>query len=198
MRLHVGAIPESADFQPEAEGWHSLHKLRGLEIWAPFVALGIVMLVICLWGELVPWRPIRNGILAMSGIVLVALLFSPLHELPHALAAPGWGLSEKTVFLFNPPVTLFAHYEGSMARNRYLLVLAAPLIVWTLLPLPIAGVWNRATGDGAVAAVLLTLSVMNGMVAYGDLLLFATVWKQVPRQALVRYQGGRTWWKPIV
>jgi hypothetical protein len=197
MKLHFGAIPESVDFQPEEQGWNSLREPSAamFQLYAvPFAFLNLAVLA-ALW-HLVPEFKPGGGKAAVIGLLLTLLFFIPVHELLHALVAPGNGRSEKTLIgVWPQKLVFYAHYDGAMPRNRFLLVFATPFIVLSLLPVGVAFIWLQAGGDGAVPFVLQILSFLNGLAACGDALGFLMIWHQVPARAMVRNQGWKTYWK---
>jgi hypothetical protein len=222
MKLHIGAVPESAEFEPEAQGWTGLREPNPvmLQLWAMPVAVVNIIVLVMLWNFAHPLTmviatqpnlvaPVVYTVIAgnMSvttlqpqllaiGIGVVLLAFIPVHELLHAFMAPGRGRGEKTIIGVWPERLLFyAHYDGAMPRNRFLLVFFTPFLVLSLLPIVIAVLWNYVTTDATVPLILLSLSLVNGLVACGDILGIAMIWKQVPADALVRNQGWRTFWK---
>jgi hypothetical protein len=83
----------------------------------------------------------------------------------------------------------YAHYDGPLSRNRFVLTLLTPLLVLTL------GVWLAElvlhTGWGLLPA----WSVLNAMFAGGDILATGMVVWQIPARAETRNQGWNTWWR---
>ena len=197
MRLHIGAIPESAEFEPEAQGWTSLREPSPamFQVWAVPAAIFNIVLLALLW-NLTSSSTTTQPLLVGIGLIVVLVVFIPIHELLHACAAPGGCRGEKTIIGIWPQKGLFyAHHDGAMPRNRFLLVFFMPFFVLSLLPIPVAALWTYLTGDGTLFMVLQGLSFINGVAACGDILGIAMIWKQVPANAIVRNQGWRTYWK---
>ena len=200
MRLHIGAIPESAEFEPEAQGWKSLREPSPamFQVWALPVAVFNIALLACLWSLVPSANTKTQPLMAGIGIAFVLLALIPVHELLHALAAPGGRHSGKVIIGVWPQKGLFyAHYDGAMPRNRFLLVFFMPFFVLSLLPIPFAALWVQFTGDGTLTTVLQVLSFLNGAAACGDILGIFMIGKQVPAQAIVRNQGWKTFWKVV-
>lgn len=198
MRFHVGAIPQNSDFQPDAEGWNALREPSPLvfQLWALPVAALNCLVLFGLWQLLVPPFPESDSRWAGIGLLIVLLTFIPVHEFLHAFAAPGWGLSDKTAIgLWPQKLVFYAHYDGALSRNRFLLVFATPFFVLSVLPIFMAAIMARLTGDGTVSLILQGLVFLNGLAACGDILAIAMIMKQVPPTALVRNQGWNTFWK---
>jgi hypothetical protein len=206
MRLHYGPTPESPEFQPEATGWRPLREPSvGALVWlASGVGLVAGALAIVVWTatasntEVVtvtvkldgPWAAVA-GLLAISAFLGGVLLLIVVHELLHAAVFPGWWPSPKTILGVWPSMGVFyAHYDGPLSRNRFLLVLMMPFLVLTV------GLWlfdlMVPTGWGGVLAAI---SILNAMFAGGDLLGTAMIAAQVPANAQVRNQGWKTWWR---
>jgi hypothetical protein len=130
---------------------------------------------------------------ASTGLLLLFLVgLIPVHELLHALCFPGGLKSPQTLIGVWPARLLFyAHYEGSMPRNRFLLTFVMPFLVLSLLPVVLVGLFQWPSLD------LLFLSLVNGAAASGDIIGIFLVTFQVPRSAIVRNKGWRTYWKAV-
>jgi hypothetical protein len=120
------------------------------------------------------------GLLALVGI----------HELLHAVSAPGFGLSSRTVIGCWPSRGMFyAHYDGDMTAKRFLLVLIMPLAIISVLPLLLAAVlgWGHRTAA--------FLGVLNALFSCVDVLGVFLLLLQVPLHARVRNSGWKTWYR---
>jgi len=129
-----------------------------------------------------------------TGVLIIFLLLVPLsvvvHELLHAAVHPGQGRSRRTTIGFWPRRRVFfAHYEGRMSRNRFLLLFLLPVSVLTVPPLVICAVLGfKATWVAFIAA-------LNGVFGSGDVVGAIRVFRYVPRNAVVRNRGWHTWWR---
>jgi hypothetical protein len=190
MRFHLGAIPNSPDFTPDA-----LWKLlREPSPWiANFVALpiGIVAAVVVavLWLALTPLQDVTSTmslpalLLSFAGIVVV-------HELIHAAVHPMSGLSPHSIVGFWPTGGMFyAHYDGELTRSRFVAILFMPLVVISFVPLLVAAVAQVPSGWAAF------ISAFNAFLACVDILAAGMVLFQIPAAAIVRQQGWRTYWR---
>ena len=128
MRFHLGAVPARDGFEPEQEGWSAMREpdpgvLQMIAIPVMVVAVGAV------GGLLRAGAALDLGAFTPLRLLAVLVLLVPVHELAHAAVHPGAGLSDRTVVGFWPArLVFFAHYEGSMSRNRFLAVFAAPTV----------------------------------------------------------------------
>jgi len=188
MKFVRGAIPEDPQFEPIEEGWNAIREPDPvwMQVYAIpiFVVTGALLFGAIVLATPISWRAVMNWLLPAF------LLMIPLHELIHALANPRFGMTPRTLVGVWPSRLLFyAHYEGELSRNRFLAILAAPLIVLTILPLLLCIVtqWN--------APMLAAIALANGLGAAGDLLGFGLVLAQIPRRAMVRNKGWRSYWK---
>lgn len=205
MRLHYGPIPKDDRFTPEAEGWFGIHEPGPLaiQLLALPVAFGILLfcsalLYLVFPRELLMTRPTTISIPLWPLLAIVVLLV-PVHECLHVLAHPHWGASSNSVIgLWVSRGVLYAHYEGPMSRNRFLLVGAAPFLVLSLLPIGMIALLRYMSWAPAVMSALAwlsTLSILGGIAASGDLLALGLVAFQIPRTAIVRNKGWKTYWK---
>src|SRR2546422_5849371 len=125
MRFHLGAIPSSPDFVPDAS-WRSMRQAPSpwLEnLLALPIGVVAAVTVAVLWFLVTPLRNITPAmslptfLLAFAGLVVV-------HEDIHALVHPMAGRSPHSILGFWPSLGFYAHYDGEMSRNR--LVASSP------------------------------------------------------------------------
>ena len=190
MRFHLGAIPSSPDFVPDAS-WRSLRepspwpeKLVGLPVGVAAAAI-----VAVLWFLLTPLRDVtpamswRAYLLSFPCIVVV-------HELIHALIHPMAGRSPHSIMGFSPSQMFFyANYDGELSRNRLVAILLMPLLIISIVPLLVSAV--AQVSSSWVAFV----SAFNAFCASADLLLAGSLLFQVPADAIVRFKSWRIFWK---
>jgi hypothetical protein len=190
MRFHLGAIPTSPDFVPDAP-WRSLRQPP-----APWlenllaVPLGVVAAgtMAALWFLVTPLRSITP---AMSPLIFL-LLFAGLvvvHELIHALVHPMAGLSPRSTLGFWPALGFYAAYEGEMSRNRLVTCLLMPLLIISIVPLLVSAATQVAAGWVAF------VSAFNALCACADILLAGSVLIQIPATAIVRFKSWRIYWR---
>ena len=205
MRFHYGAVPEDPDFQPEAEGWQPIREpgpwalqLIALPAAAILLVISVGLLNLVFAGEFFKGQPPpTTNPLPVWLLLSILILLIPVHELLHAVVHPGWGLSSNSVIgLWLPKALFYAHYEGPMSRNRFLLVFAMPYIVLSLLPIPLIAVSAVFGLSVATVLVLAFISIIAGLSAGGDLVGFLLILLQIPASAVVRNKGWKTYWKP--
>jgi len=188
MRFHIGPPPPHPNFAPEQEGWKPIREPGPwlLQLLALPISIASAVIFMLAWWFLLRGRIGTPGPLAV-GLVLFGVI--QVHELLHTAIHPGQGSGLSSIIGIWPSRLLFyAHYLEAMTRERFLLVIMAPLFVLSLLPLPVCIFVGYAPGF-----VVLT-SVLNAFLSCGDLLAFALVAVQIPRGAIVRNQGYATWW----
>lgn len=199
MRLHLGPIPD--EFSPDGT-WHPIREPGPLVMQLVAVPLGLGIALLFSWG----WH--RAGVTAAmllkalpglrAGPLWLLLLSLPVlvvvHELLHAAVHPRLGCSRATVLGAWPAKLLFyAHYSGPMSRGRFLLVLAMPFLVISIMPLALAAGGVLPHGWLMWAA---WFSICNAAFACGDVLGLPFVLCQIPPGAMVQNQTWRTYWKP--
>lgn len=198
MRFLVGAIPE--DFEPD-DSWRTIREPgpRLLQLFAAPIALILGVLFISLWQNFVTYPDVKIPKHYQSLFIIGTILSIPalifVHELLHAVAHPGYGLSPATLIGAWPSKLLFyAHYSGPLTRNRFLLVFAMPLLVISCLPLALAILGWLPAPMRPVAA---WFSIWNAVFACGDVFGLVLLYLQVPSKALVQNKGWRSYWKPL-
>ena len=196
MRFIIGPIPPASDFVQPSNGWAALREPQPLAAIALSLPIGVVLAYSLgiAWTNFTPIAPgigARFDSVVSSLTPLVALLMLVgIHELLHAVSAPGFGFSSHTIIGFWPSRGMFyAHYDGDMTAKRFLLVLIMPLIVISVLPLLLAVVfeWGHRT--------IAFLGVLNALCSCVDVFGVVLLLLQVPLHARVRNSGWRTWYR---
>jgi hypothetical protein len=188
MKLHLGRIPSNLGFHPERDGWRPLREPG--PILMQVLALPIAGVVFVVLGGAAVLLGMADFWNVHPGVLLLILVgIVPVHEMLHLLAHPGMGRSPDSIVGFWPATLLFfVHYDESLPRNRFLLILGLPFGVLSVLPLVVCGLagWHWPWVG--------VVSVWNGVMSCGDLFGMLILALQVPRRATVRNQGYRTWW----
>jgi len=188
-RICVGPLPQSPEFHPRELGWVQLREGSPMraQLTAFPIGIGILGLLYFAW---VTWAPaaviLPDSVLGRLGALFCVIV---VHELLHAVAHPGLGLSSDTCLGFWPKqATCYAHYVGAMPRNRLIVVLLLPLLLISLAPLLLSIALSMPIPYGAF------VSPANGLLACVDVLGVGLLAVQVPPSAVVRNQGWVTWW----
>lgn len=205
MRFHYGAVPEDPDFSPEAEGWLAIREpgpwmlqLMALPVAVILLLLSAGLLYLVFPGELFLNTSSPGTIsIPIWPFLFISILIIPVHELLHAICHPGWGLSSNSVIgLWLSRALFYAHYEGSMSRNRFLLIFAMPYLVLSLLPIPLIALSAGFGWTPDTVLALAYLSLIGGILASGDVVGFWLIISQIPGSAIVRNKGWKTYWRP--
>ena len=189
MRFHLGAIPSSPDFVPDAS-WRSLRQpSRWLEklLMLPVgvVAAGVVA---GLWFLVTPLRVIMPA-MSLPGFLLSFAGMVVVHELIHTLVHPMAGRSPHSILGFGHGVGFYAHYDDEMSRNRLVAILLMPVLIISIVPLLVSAVIQVSSGWAAF------ISVINAFCACADMLEAGLVLFQIPATGIVRYRSLRIYWK---
>ena len=207
MKIHWGAVPTAGDFHPEEDGWSPIREPSPgiMQFIAAPLGMIVTALLAVLLHHIAPHGLCGSGSatfqgrdadLLFIGMLTALVLFIPVHEMIHALVHTARGCTDQTLLGIWPSRLLFyAHYDGVLTRNRFLAILAAPMLVLSLGPIPLI-VLMDAWGRWKAAEIILTaLSLINLLSSAGDLLGILLVAWQIPTDALVRNRGWRTYWK---
>ncbi|MBE3590982.1 MAG: DUF3267 domain-containing protein [Firmicutes bacterium] len=189
MKFVLGKPPASDDFTPSEGAWIRLKEPASMWILQlASLPIGLALVAAMLLLAAVLGLP---GSIVIDGASLAALpLIIPAHELLHGLAYPVRLSSPRVMLGFWPSSLVFyAHFNGEIARARFLAVLLAPLFVLSVLPLLIL---KLAGGHGA--PFIMAASAMNAFVSCGDVFGALLILFQVPRGAVIRNQGWKTYW----
>ena len=196
MRFHYGPPPEDPQFQPLAQGWHSIREPGPVLVQV----LAIPVAVLAFLGLGVAITQISGSspfplILSVEALLWFIGLV-PLHEMLHLLAHPDFGFSHRSVVgAWLSRLLFYAVYLGPMRRARFLTALAAPFVVLSLAPLLVMALGRAIPLSGESLHHLALLSLVNGVASAGDLVGLALVGLQVPRGAILQDKGWKTYWK---
>ena len=197
MRFHIGPLPEDDRFEPEQGPWRKLREpsFGMLMLIASLVGVGVVVIMVWAWGALadlaIPDQiqlTITLSELLRAVVLVIALMLA--HELSHALALPGFGLTSATIVGFWPQkATPYVAYRDEITRNRQILVGVMPFLVLPVLPLVVGPLL------GYTPLWLVVLSTLNGAFSSADLLNGVLLLVRLPRSAVVRDRGPDAWWR---
>ncbi len=198
MKFRLGEPPET--FEPDSN-WRPIAEPSPLmlQVYCTPIAILSGGTIYWIWHHLLELEAphIPRGWNTVWQIAIVASfpLLILVHELLHAVTYPHYGCDQATSIGCWPSRLLFyAHYDGELTRNRFLLVFANPFLIITLLPIFFEVLFPLPE---IVASILAWFSIWNALFACGDLLGFAFILSQVPARALVRNKGWRSYWKAI-
>lgn len=196
MRINIGPIPTDPRFDPSSrEGWRQLREPSPGVLMLLSIPVSALLAVgfWTVWSALLPELRDRSfvaGIFLSWKPLLVLAAVVVVHELTHLVFHPGLGATNDSVVAGWPRAAMFyAHYLGAMRRNRLVLILLAPFLMLSIIPL----MGQALRGVGNTDAAL--FSVVNAFAASGGLLGVALLLRQVPATAEVRNQGFFTYWR---
>jgi hypothetical protein len=131
MRFILNKFPDDKSFQPD-EDWIPLKESSNLWVVQlqalPFLIANVVLIIflMSLMGI--------NFELNTTTMLISFLIFSPIHEIIHALFFPENLFSKNVFFGFTfKGFAPFAAYIGEMRRNTFIKVLLAPFIIISIL-----------------------------------------------------------------
>lgn len=195
MKFRLGPLPEAHAFTPD-ESWILLHEpsLLGFQLRAIPIAIVTTAVLAVLWLLLTPAKhvigtltfplPISIFIVCLVGVILV-------HELIHAVIHPKCGMSDDTVIgLWPSRMFIYTIYVGELTRNRCLAILIMPFTVISVAPLIFA------TISQSTSFWVAYISILNGLLACGDIFAAFMTVRYFPNGAIIRTKGWFTYWKP--
>jgi hypothetical protein len=189
MRFHLGAIPETPGFSPDAS-WKPLREPTPWMMQLLALPVGVIACVAvgALWFLLTPLRDVSfNSPGMMLGAFVVII---PIHELIHAAVHPRAGGTDDSILGFWPSRLLFyAHFVGELSRGRFIAILLMPLLIISFVPLVMCAIAGHSSG------LLAFSSALNALCACGDIFAVGLLLFQIPADARVRNQGYRTFWR---
>ena len=190
MRFHLGAIPSSPDFVPDAS-WKSLREPSPWpeKFIGPPIGVVAAAIVAVFWFLLTPLRDVTPA-MSWQSYLLSFPCIVVVHELIHALVHPMSGRSARSILGFWPAGGFFyANYDGELSRNRYLAILFTPLLIISIVPLIVSAVIQASSGWVAF------VSIFHAFLAGADLLPAGLVLFQIPATGVIRQKSWRTYWR---
>jgi hypothetical protein len=194
MIFRLGPLPESPEFIPD-DTWTLLGEpsLWGFQLRAIPIAVVTTVLLAVLWMMFTPVRhvigaltfplPISNFIVCLLGVIVI-------HELIHASAHPKIGFSENTVIGFWPSrMFIYTIYVGELTKNRCLAILVLPFVIISIVPLIFA------TMTQTISFWVAYISILNALLACGDILAAIMTIRHFPNGAIIRTKGWLTFWR---
>jgi hypothetical protein len=195
LTFRLGPLPEVSEFVP-GHNWTLVREpsLPGFQLRAIPIALVTLILLAVLWAALTPIihevdeltfpLPVGNFLLCLSGVIIV-------HEMLHALAHPGLGVSADSVIgLWPSRMFTYTIYTSELSKRRCFSILIVPFVTISIVPLVITVVTR--TSSIWVAYI----SLLNGFLSCGDLLAAFMTLRQFPDGAVIRTKGWSTYWRP--
>jgi hypothetical protein len=194
MRFHRGAPPSSFRHSPR---WQRLREapLEKVTLVTLPIALGAAAGVSTLWHLAgVTFSQQFSALARGNALHTIALLVAlvVVHEALHLLAHPRSGITNRSIIGASAkPFMFYAAYLGPMRRNRMVLMLAAPFLLLSVLPLAAYGFTSLPLTYMPTVALL---GVVNSAMASIDLYGVALLLQQVPGGAVVQNDGWSTYW----
>ena len=191
---------------PETLGWRAIRSPAGRRVYWLAALVGLALLsglclVLSLWSFAVgdrggyatagesatPWRP----------VLVVLVVYIPLHESLHLLGQPGWGRSDQSVVVLWPARLRFGtYYEGCMSRRRWLGMRLAPFVVLSVLPAGLLALMKLWPQSVELEIGLQVLMLVNALGSGGDVIAARLVLRQVPPAGQLCFRAGRAYWRP--
>lgn len=194
MRFINGPIPASRTLDPVTSGWTPLRvsDSRGFTAAAmlcmlPFL-LGATVLVLHATPTL---RTIfQQHLWSLPCFLVLLLALVPMHEFIHALAY-GCGLRSPHLVagLWLWRCLAYVLYDAPLPRQRVLIMLAAPFVMLSVLPLLVALLLS-----GPWLWLVCFVAILHTACCTGDAITFHRLLSQAPSGALIHNQGWNTYW----
>ena len=189
MKFKLGPLPENEDFHPSETGWRRLREpspilLSTLAIPTALALMGLTFFFLKMFTAQETFR------IDMTLVWWAIVILGPIHELVHAISTPSWGLSDKTVVGFWPRRLLpYTIYTDALNRSRIIWFLVMPFLTLTVLPAIGMCIFRQD------CPVLNHFILVHAGLSSGDIVQLPIFYFQVPRHALVRNKGYKSYWR---
>jgi hypothetical protein len=194
MIFRLGPLPDTPEFTPVGN-WTTVHEpsLWGFQLRAIPIAIVATALFTFLWIVLTPVLPLREIVASPLPILRnVACLVGTIvvHELLHAVVHPNFGLSKQSVIGFWPSrMFVYTVYTHELTKSRCLVILMVPFVIISVLPL----IYSTITQTASI--VLGYISVVNALLASGDMAAAIMTARLIPKGSTIRTKGWTTYYR---
>ncbi len=205
MRLQIGDPAKAEETPPETEGWQIIHSPRARVGYWLAALIGLALSAgLCIGIGLLSWvvhnrsgmSTAADSATPWGAILIVLVIYIPLHELLHLLGQPEWGRSSRSVVVVWPARLRFGvYYEGCMSRRRWIGMRLLPLVVLSVLPAGLLALLQMRTLSIELEIGLQVLVMLNTLGSGGDVFAVLLVLKQVPPSGQLCFQAGRAYWR---
>ena len=189
MQIKIGPFQEEEKFALDNNSWIPLREFSIKYFQIRAIPIGIISLAlfILLWKSFTPVIETLNTvafpfIIFQNLVILVGAII--IHELIHAFFHPIFGLSKQSIIRIWPnKMFICTYYLGEITRNRSMLIQIMPFIILSVIPLIIAITIQISP------ICLAYLSVVNVLLACGDILAIIMTMREIPKGAIIRSTG---------
>ena len=192
MKFILGKMPQDLEFNPEDQGWIPLREPGSIKIQLyaiPITVLVALTVQLGFWVAGVDVSPLSK----LKNIPIALVLFLgiiPIHELLHLLCFPKFGFNKKSTIGFWPSrFAAYVSYNGSLPRNRYILISVCPFIVISVIPLLISVL------EPDLPILIVAVSYLHSLLCGADLIGVLLFVRQIPSNAIVTNNGYHTFWR---
>lgn len=194
MKFVLNKIPEDKNFNPQENGWISFKEPSSMyttSLLSIFISLLNLLIVICFFKIFKLNSNILNIIFSNNflSFLFIFIIIFPIHEFLHALSCPCSLTSNDIYFGFIPKkIIFFTYYKGILSKKRYLIVSIMPFLVITLAGILLAKLFGNDT-------FFQTIILCNALESYMDILGVLIILLQVPKNAVIKNEGIKSYWK---
>lgn len=194
MIIKIGSFQEDAEFSPDKK-WVSLREFSIKYFQVRAIPLGIVSLALFtfFWIEFTPvmkyWNTISFPLIIFQNLtILIGVII--IHEFIHALFHPKYGFSKQSVIRIWPEkMFIYTYYLGEITKRRSMLIQIMPLTMLSIIPLIIAVIMQKAP------IWLAYMSIVNALIACGDILAIILTMIELPSGAIIRSTGWNGYYR---
>ncbi|MFJ7725116.1 DUF3267 domain-containing protein [Neobacillus sp. NPDC097160] len=122
------------------------------------------------------------------GVIFAMVLVLIVHEFFHLIFIPNF-MKSKDIIIGLTFFGAFVHTEQIITKVRFMFISVAPFLFLSILFPLILSI------SGLLKGKILVFILFNALGASVDILGFFLVFVQVPKDAIIRNNGTRTYWK---
>lgn len=190
VKFVLGPIPSSSALSPSDEGWTPLREPSSGRFAVQVLVLSLPLLILAIVILLRIKGNLRAQPVQLVALLSYFVLMIPVHELIHAFAYPSRLRSQHLVIgAWVRRGLCYVVYDSPLRRNRVLLMLLAPFIVFSI---SLVLVMCFAPSDWRLLGALAIL--VHSAVCIGDFLTIFRIVRQLPPDSFVLNDGWATYW----
>ncbi len=159
-----------------------------VNVWGIAIIVVMLLIIPLLYKANIVISPGEKYFISMIAFIVLMLLYIPLHEIVHGITLKCFS-DEKLSFGWKLVYAYCGSKEAAMRPNEYFIVALAPLVVFSLVFIPLMFI------NKELSLVWYALEAMNVSGSIGDIYVTVKLWKERNNDTLITDSGtDMTFW----
>jgi hypothetical protein len=196
MKIKIGSFNDDVESSPDKK-WIPLREFSIKYFQVRAIPIGIISLVLftLFWLNYTsvikyldnisfPFMILQN-LTILIGVIII-------HELIHVFFHPKFGFSKRSMIQIWPEkMFICAYYLGEITKSRSMIIQIMPFTILSIIPLIIAIITQ-------ISPIWLAyMSIVNALIACGDILAIILTMRELPSGAIIRSTGWNGFYRIV-